>query len=220
MAGEPPSKRVIAFIDGQNLFRSVKDQWGYHYPSYDVVKLSRAVGDLRASEGWNAPRVRFYTGVPSRSRNPMWASFWQHKAASMRSSGVTVYTRTLRYGQQRFTCGRCRTDQAVTCTTCNMPMTDKGREKGIDIRIALDVVRLARQDIYDVALIFSQDQDLSEAVDEVRAIARAHRRWLKVASAYPAGATHRRGINGTDWIRFDKTTYDRCIDPRDYRHGK
>jgi len=217
MADEPPTKRVIAFIDGQNLFRSVKERWGYHYPNYDVLKLARAVGGLRASDGWNAPQVLFYTGVPSRSQASMWASFWQRKVASMRSSGVEVYTRTLRYGQQRFTCRSCRVEQAVTCTSCNTPMADKGREKGIDIRIALDVVRLARENIYDVALIFSQDQDLSEAADELRAIARAQRRWIKVASAYPNGTAHRRGINNTDWIKFDKATYDKCIDPRDYR---
>jgi len=35
-------------------------------------------------------------------------------------------------------------------------------EKGIDVRLALDVVRMALGNLY-VALIFSQDQDLSEA---------------------------------------------------------
>ena len=220
MADEPPTKRVVAFIDGQNLYRSVMELWGYYYPNYDVVKLAPAVGELRASDGWNAPQVRFYTGVPQPSRSQMWASFWQRKVASMRSAGVEVYTRTLRYGQPRFTCGSCGAEQAVTCTTCSTPMADKGREKGIDVRIALDVVRLGREGVYDVALIFSQDQDLSEAVDEVRAIAKGHRRWVKVASAYPDGATNRRGINKTDWIKFDKATYDKCIDQRDYRHGK
>jgi uncharacterized LabA/DUF88 family protein len=39
-----------------------------------------------------------------------------------------------------------------------------GEEKGMDVRLAVDVVRMAREKLYDVALIFSQDQDLSEAV--------------------------------------------------------
>ena len=34
----------------------------------------------------------------------------------------------------------------------------------MDVRLAVDVVRMAREKLYDVALIFSQDQDLSEAV--------------------------------------------------------
>jgi uncharacterized LabA/DUF88 family protein len=37
-----------------------------------------------------------------------------------------------------------------------------GEEKGVDVRIALDVIRLAHRAEYDVALLFSQDQDLSE----------------------------------------------------------
>ena len=91
--------------------------------------------------------------------------------------------------------------------------------KGVDVRIALDVVGKVLEDVCDVALVFSQDQDLSEVADEVRKIARRTGRWIKIASAFPVGPTsrNRRGINNTDWIRIDKKTYDQCIDPRDYR---
>lgn len=56
---------------------------------------------------------------------------------------------------------------------------------GIDVRIALDMVRLAMFDKYDVALLFCQDQDLAEAAAEVREICISQQRWIKVASAYP-----------------------------------
>ena len=94
-----------------------------------------------------------------------------------------------------------------------------GEEKGIDVRIALDSIRMAHQNEYDVALIFSQDQDLSEVAEEIRAIAREQGRWIKVASAFPSSPTmrNRRGIEKTDWIRIDRTTYDTCVDRRDYR---
>lgn len=45
-------------------------------------------------------------------------------------------------------------------------------EKGIDLRIGLDVVRLARNGDLDVAVVFSQDPDLAEVAHEVRDIAR------------------------------------------------
>ena len=66
---------------------------------------------------------------------------------------------------------------------------------------------------------FSQDQDLVEVAVEVRDIARAANRWLKVASAFPSGpnATSRQGIHKTDWFKMDKAFYDACLDPRDYR---
>jgi uncharacterized LabA/DUF88 family protein len=62
-------------------------------------------------------------------------------------------------------------------------------------KTALDVVRMAREKLYDVALIFSQDQDLSEAADEVKAISVQQDRWIKVACAFPISPTadNRRG---------------------------
>ncbi|MDW8031906.1 MAG: NYN domain-containing protein, partial [Candidatus Bipolaricaulota bacterium] len=94
-----------------------------------------------------------------------------------------------------------------------------GEEKGIDVRIAIDVIRLAHRNEYDVALIFSQDQDLSEVAEEVGTIAREQHRWIKVASAFPISPTsrNRRGIEKTDWIPIDRATYDACLDRRDYR---
>ena len=49
-------------------------------------------------------------------------------------------------------------------------------EKGVDVRIAIDVIRMAHHQEYDVALIFSQDQDLSEVADEVKSISRQQSR--------------------------------------------
>jgi uncharacterized LabA/DUF88 family protein len=96
--------------------------------------------------------------------------------------------------------------------------TRNQKEKGIDVRIALDVIRLAYRGSYDVAIVFSQDQDLSEVATEIKAIAQEQDRWIKVACAYPV-ARHitKRGINGTDWVQISKELYDPCIDSRDYR---
>ena len=78
---------------------------------------------------------------------------------------------------------------------------------------------LAREQLYDVAVVFSQDQDLSEAADEIKLIAGEQKRWIKIACAYPSSPTSKntRGINQTDWIKIDRATYDACLDPRDYR---
>jgi hypothetical protein len=40
-----------------------------------------------------------------------------------------------------------------------------------------------------------------------------------MASAFPfsPASPNRRGINGTDWIKIDRATYDACLDSRDYR---
>ncbi len=94
-----------------------------------------------------------------------------------------------------------------------------GKEKGIDVRIALDIVRMARQKRLDVALLFSQDQDFSEVADEIRLLAQEQGRWIKIASAFPTSrnANNMRGVQKTDWIKIDQALYDSCLDPRDYR---
>lgn len=78
---------------------------------------------------------------------------------------------------------------------------------------------MARNAELDVAVIFSQDQDLAEVAREVRDIARTGGLWLKIVSAFPYGpdATTKRGIDRTDWFRMDREFYDACLDPRDYR---
>jgi hypothetical protein len=97
-----------------------------------------------------------------------------------------------------------------------------GKEKGIDVRMALDMVRLSSEKELDVAVVFSQDQDLSEAVKDVKKIASKQKRWIKIASAFPVSPflKNARGINGTDWIRIDKATYDQCIDAKNYQPPK
>lgn len=202
---EPSSKRAVAFFDGQNLFHSVKAAFGYTFPNYDVVPLARA---LCQQKGWDLQQVRFYTGVPDAADKPFWNHFWIAKCAQMGREGAYVFTRPLRYRNR----------------TVNLPDGSQysfldGDEKGIDVRIALDVIRLAHQRTYDVGLIFCRDQDLSEVAEEIRLIAAEQRRWIKIASAYPYSPTVRgwRGIDKTDWIPIDKDTYDACIDKRDYR---
>ena len=69
---EPASKRAITFVDGQNLYRCVKDTFGCSHPNYDVGKLSRAVCE-RA--GLFLSGARFYTGVPDARDNAKWHDF-------------------------------------------------------------------------------------------------------------------------------------------------
>ena len=205
MPAEPTTKRAVAFVDGQNLFYAAREAFGYTHPNYDPPKLAE---EVCRSRGWRLVGTRFYTGVPHKSVKPFWYHFWNAKLGSMTRRGVYTYQRALRYRNQTV----ALSDRGVTTMLV-------GREKGIDVRIALDIVTLAFDGSYDVALVFSQDQDLSEAADEIRKIARQQKRWIKIACAFPSSPTSRntRGINGSDWIEIDRATYDACIDPNDYR---
>jgi uncharacterized LabA/DUF88 family protein len=202
---EPAVKRVIAFFDGQNLFYAAKYAFGYPWPNYDPLKLAQAV--CRA-QGWQMLKVCFYTGVPSPDDDPFWSHFWTAKLAQMGRVGIHTFFRHLKYR-----------NQTVRLPAGGFTTVLVGSEKGVDVRLALDIVAAARDNTCDVALIFSQDQDLSEVADEVRAISIQQDRWIKLACAFPSSPTYdnTRGINKTDWIRISRDTYDACLDPRDYR---
>ena len=208
MVAAPARKRAIAFMDGQNLFHAAREAFGYVYPNYDAAALAAAVCQ---AQGWALEQVRFYTGVPNAADNAFWNHFWSAKLLAMSRAGTWVFSRPLRYR-----------NKSVQLPGGQQHTFLVGEEKGIDVRIAIDVIRLASRNQYDVAVIFSQDQDLSEAADEVRLIAREQNRWIKLAAAFPFSPTtvNRRGINKTDWLRIDRATYDRCLDPRDYRPRK
>jgi uncharacterized LabA/DUF88 family protein len=113
---------------------------------------------LCQASGWTLTHTRFYTGIPAPLDNAFWHHFWAAKLAVMGRQGIHVFSRSLRY--------RNRTVRLPDGTT-HAFLT--GEEKGIDVRLALDVIRMAHRRELDVALILSQDQDLSEVAAEIRA---------------------------------------------------
>ena len=189
---EPAVQRAVAFIDGQNLYHQVRAAFGYHFPNYNVRKLVDAIA---SQEHWDLMGIHFYTGIPDAADDPMWNRFWTNKLASMGRQGIKVFTRPLRYR-----------NKAVTLPDGTVHTFLHGEQKGIDVRLALDVIGKAVRNELDVAFVFSQDQDLSEVADEIRVIARQQNRWIRIACAYPISpaCTNKRGITGTDWIKIDR----------------
>jgi uncharacterized LabA/DUF88 family protein len=123
------------------------------------------------ARGWRLDRVHFYTGVPSQSDNAFWHGFWANKLAVMGRRGVAVYSPPAGLPQQDDPSCRFRPVQLLS-----------GEEKGIDVRLALDVLDAAHQMKFDVALIFSQDQDLSELASLIRQFAKFQDRCVLVNS--------------------------------------
>ncbi len=196
---EPLKKRTITFFDCQNLFQSAKNAWGYSYPNFEPVKLSLTL--LQSHPDWKLTGIHLYSGIHSAQRNPRWNRFWNNKFAFHRSqdSRVTVFTTPLHYNTQ----------------IINGVSVDVASEKGVDIRIALDLVRMARLNQYDVAVLFSRDSDFREVALEIRSIAAEKNRWIKIASVFPD--TYKRGIDQTDWLPLSRQDYEACIDTNDYR---
>jgi uncharacterized LabA/DUF88 family protein len=195
------SLHTIVFIDGQNLYHGAKDAWRpippighskYSYPSYDVEKLADVL--VSRVTGRILKQIRFYTGVPAPNLGEteyFWHSFWTRKLRYLRSRDIEVYK------------GRI----------------DHGQEKGVDVSIAIDLVKLTYEEQYEVAIIVSQDWDFGPAVRLAKEIAKNQGRQLVFESCFPIGpgTKSERGIPGTVWVPIEQATYDACYDPRDYR---
>lgn len=200
-------KRTYVFIDGQNFYLSARAAFKLNFPNFDA----RAVGDLLAQKigGADAAQVYFYTGMPVAKYSPHWHKFWSNKIAALEEAGVHTFTRPLRY---------------LTETDPSQPTGYKilnTREKGIDLRIALDVMEAARRPDCTDIMIVSRDQDFYEVVEKIDHYCKFEGRDIEVWSAYPDGGNgpkHLRGIDGTRQLRILRDDYKLCIDPTDYRN--
>jgi len=196
--------RAIAFVDGQNLYHRARIAFGSRHPDYNAKSLATTIC---AQKGWKLSQVRFYTGIPAIERDRRWYMYWTRKLAEMgQDPKIYIYTRKLQY---------------VTEWVEKEGVIQKrivGIEKGIDLRIAIDALRLAIRKEYDVAIFISEDSDLSEVVNELKEIGREQRRWITVCSAFPqARGEYRRGIPRAIRFPIDIDTYRKCWD-RDYYH--
>ena len=131
-----------------------------------------------------------------------------NKLQGLRRAGVDVHYRFLKY-----------TEIIKKIESGETEIIKKPREKGIDVKIAVDLIRLARKGLYDTVIIFSQDTDLNEAIDELYEIKKEFNRWIWFECAYPyrEGMKNPRGLKRTKWWKISKKLYDKCLDERDYR---
>jgi hypothetical protein len=149
-----------------------------------------------------------YTGIPDPKIDPMWAGYWNSRIIALKRAGVHVTSRKLRYRREAVPIGNGEEGAVIVA-----------QEKGIDVRIALDLTKFARKRSFDVAVLFSQDQDLAEVVDDVKEIAKEQGRNIKICCAFPSSptASSTRGVDRTDWFRMIEDFYNLYLDQRDYR---
>ncbi len=202
----PSICRVHTFFDAQNFFLTAKECFGYSYPNFDPIKLSQLVTGFENKRVLN--KVHFYTGVHSINENEYLHKLWMNKLQGLRRADVDVHYRILRY-----------TEMKHLNRNGEREIIKKPREKGIDVKIAVDLIRLARKGLFDTMIIFSQDTDLNEAINELYEIKKEFNRWIRFESAFPfiQGMKNPRGLERTEWRKISKDMFDQCIDERDYR---
>lgn len=175
--------KVIALFDGQNLFHMVRHAFGNVSPNVNPFALADVIC---WRQGWGLEQVRYYTGIHSSQENPKLNAKMQAYLSRMDAGGIQTYARTLTY------------------------QNGVAREKGIDMRVALDAINVVYTKSADIILLFSQDQDFVELAEEVRLLNAMHESRIKIATAFPENQKFR-GIDKTDWIRFSRQDYLNCL---------
>lgn len=145
-------ERVMAYIDGFNLYNGLKDKHGKRYAWLDLVALVRAL--LRP--GQELVRVRYFTARVHRTASTARQAAYLGALASA-GSLLTV------------TEGRFQ-PKSVQCTACGRTRTTY-EEKETDVNLAIGLVEGALLDQYDTALLISADSDLCPAIRTIRRLA-------------------------------------------------
>ena len=138
-------------------------------------------------------QVRVYRGLPDPVRERMTYAANQRQAAAWDTHApvVATFRRPLRYPK-------------------GWPR-ERAIEKGVDVALAVDFVRLAASGTYDVGVLFSMDTDLVPALE-------AGRDYAHVEVAAWKGSNRRLAIGqNLPWCHFlDRGDYDAVRDGTDY----
>lgn len=190
--------KVMVFIDYQNVHLIAHKRFlpAGTSPSRTHVDPQR-IGELimsRRNHPSELAGIRVYRGRPSPSRQPSAAAAFDRQVAVWAATGpVAVTSRALRYPP-------------------GWP-TSPAQEKGVDVALAVDFVRLAMQRAYDVGVVFSSDTDLLPALETVAA-----QRLARVeVAAWSNTFRLRFGATTRPWCHHLTTgDYQLVMDPTDY----
>ncbi|MDP3975389.1 MAG: NYN domain-containing protein [bacterium] len=142
-------KRAVVFIDGGNFYFRLRDLTSTFEdrPSLLSFPFMRFCDWLVRPHQLVA--VHYYIGALKRQRG-------NQKSEKM-------------YADQQKLIATLREQKVSVILGHVIQHPDKSyHEKGVDVRIAVEMIRLAREDRYDVAYLVSSDTDLVPAVEEVR----------------------------------------------------
>lgn len=155
-AEQPPltesADGAVVFVDLQNLHNFLGDQCGVNPYQFNMVDFLKEWG---ASYGIPVAEIRVYTGIHSDLREPEKAAATTKRLNWLARQGVKVFTSKLAY--------------AVDHTTG----LTRAREKGVDVRLASELIQAVACEGVSRVILITQDNDLSQAVDVARSICRS-----------------------------------------------
>lgn len=184
-------EKVSIFIDSGNFYHLVLKKLGLHETDFDfdTFALFLANGRLIASHG-----KRFYVGTVRERRDG-------HESKQAMENQTRLFSQLIKSGNWEIKTSKLRTrtekisiDDRVTdhqkLLKCGITEIryERSREKGIDVKMAVDMIAGSIDNKHDTIIVVSSDADLIPAMDWVRK--RLKKRIEYVGFSLPTSGTH------------------------------
>ena len=200
------AQRVVVFLDWQNVYKRARGAFCRETDDnvegqVDPVALAKLL--TTRTTGRELTQVRIYRGLPTNKNDPQgYAANRRHTAAWMRLRPQPhVYLRPLQYIEGL-----------------------APREKGIDVRLAIDLTMMAVYKRYDVGILCSSDTDLAPALEAVYDLAGKQGGPVAEVASWDGPNTRRKRINAAGdrnvWCHWlDEDAYGAVQDRTNYARG-
>ncbi|MFA6459538.1 MAG: NYN domain-containing protein [Candidatus Paceibacterota bacterium] len=148
------SNKAVIFIDGNNFYYKLKDITSKKDEIFSLLEFDyRGFAKALIKEN-TLVEIRYYVGAVKRLAN-----------GKNKGKSEQLYA-----GQQKLL-AKLQLQEIPVILGNLIQHPDKSfHEKGVDVRIAVEMIRLAREDKYDTAYLLSSDTDLVPAVEEVKVV--------------------------------------------------
>lgn len=168
-------ERVIAYIDGFNLYFGLRDKGWKQLYWLDVALLVENL--LKRDQQLEA--VRYFTARISRPRNK------QERQNAFLEANAELGKCTMHYGQYL--------DKSRECPRCHRKHLVP-EEKMTDVNIAVEMMADASENSFDTALLISADSDLTPPVEKIKSLF-PHKR---IVAAFPPERNSQRLASAVD----------------------
>lgn len=154
-------KRIIAYIDGFNLYFGMRSKYQKKYLLLDVQKMLHSY--LSADQ--QLMEIKYFTSkvkptVSDPDKHLRQLSYLQ----ALEHSNIKIF-----YGQyivDSFLCSNCN-NMITSCPYCGKTV-EKFHEKKTDVNIASEMIVDAFKNRFDIAILVSGDRDLSTPIQKIQ----------------------------------------------------